>query len=125
MSELGGLFARIAVGTACGLAGGLVIAGALRVPAFVHGFENALTLALVVLLFHAGDALLAPSGLLAVTVAGLVVGNVKSPVDDDLREFKDQLTVLMIGAVFILLAAGIALKDIWALGWAASRCSPR
>ncbi len=117
MSEFGGLLARIAVGTACGLAGGLVIAGALRVPAFVHGFENALTLALVVLLFHAGDALLAPSGLLAVTVAGLVVGNVKSPVDEDLREFKDQLTVLMIGAVFILLAAGIALKDIWALGW--------
>jgi NhaP-type Na+/H+ or K+/H+ antiporter len=117
MSEVGGLFGRIAVGTLCGLGGGLVIAGALRTPALVHGFENALTLALVVLLFHASDFLLAPSGLLAVTVAGLVVGNVKSPVDEDLREFKDQLTVLMIGAVFILLAAGIALEDVWALGW--------
>lgn len=117
MNEVGGLVARVAVGSLCGLAGGLVIAGALRAPAFVHGFENALTLALVVLLFHASDFLLAPSGLLAVTVAGLVVGNVKSPVDEDLREFKDQLTVLMIGAVFILLAAGIALRDVWALGW--------
>jgi len=118
MGELGGLLARVAIGTVCGVAGGLVIAGALRMPSLVHGFENALTLALVVLLFHASDAILAPSGLLAVTVAGLVVGNVKSPMDEDLREFKDQLTVLMIGVVFILLAAGIALDDIWNLGWA-------
>lgn len=118
MGEVGGLFGRLAVGTITGVVGGLFIAGALRMPSLVHGFENALTLALVVLLFHGSDALMAPSGLLAVTVAGLVVGNVKIPVDEDLREFKDQLTVLMIGAVFILLAAGIELSDIWNLGWA-------
>ena len=118
MGEFGGLLWRLAIGTVTGVTGGLLIAGALRVPSFVHGFENALTLALVVLLFHASDAIVAPSGLLAVTVAGLVVGNVKSPMDEDLREFKDQLTVLMIGVVFILLAAGIALGEIWALGWA-------
>lgn len=116
VGELGGLVGRIAIGAVCGVVGGLVIAAALRLPAFVHGFENALTLALVVLLFHASDALVAPSGLLAVTVAGLVVGNVKSPMDEDLREFKDQLTVLMIGVVFILLAADIALQDLWSLG---------
>jgi hypothetical protein len=71
-----------------------------------------------VLIFHASEAAIAPSGLLAVTIAGLVVGNLKSPVDEDLREFKDQLTVLMVGAVFILLAADVALDDVWALGWA-------
>lgn len=118
MGEVGGLVGRVAVGTLFGVLGGLAIAAVLRLPTFVHGFENALTLALVVLLFHASDAVVAPSGLLAVTVAGLVVGNVKSPMDEDLREFKDQLTVLMIGVVFILLAADIALRDVWALGWA-------
>lgn len=112
------LLARVATGAACGVAGGFVIAGALRAPALVHGFENALTLALVVFLFHLSDFLIAPSGLLAVTVAGLVVGNLKGPVDEDLREFKDQLTVLMIGAVFVLLAADIAMADVRGLGWA-------
>ncbi len=112
------LLARVAVGIACGVAGGLAIAGSLRVPSLVHGFENALTLALVVLLFHVSDFFMAPSGLLAVTVAGLVVGNMRSPVDEDLREFKDQLTVLMIGAVFVLLAADIALPNVQGLGWA-------
>jgi NhaP-type Na+/H+ or K+/H+ antiporter len=117
VSEFGALFARLTVGVLCGALGGLLIAGLLRVPALVHGFENALTLALVVLLFHVSEFLMAPSGLVAVTAAGLVVGNLKSPVDEDLREFKDQLTVLMIGAVFVLLAADIGMEDVRALGW--------
>lgn len=117
VAELGVLLARLGVGTVAGIIGGLVIWGALRMPALVHGLENALTLALVVFLFFLSDFVLAPSGLLAVTVAGLVVGNLKSPVDEDLREFKDQLTVLMIGAVFVLLAADIGLADVTALGW--------
>ncbi len=115
--EFGALLARLTVGVLCGAAGGLLIAGLLRLPAVVHGYENALTLALVVFLFHISDHLIAPSGLVAVTVAGLVVGNMENPVDEDLREFKDQLTVLMIGAVFILLAADIGVGDIRALGW--------
>jgi NhaP-type Na+/H+ or K+/H+ antiporter len=117
LGEVGELVTRLGVGILCGAAGGLVITGLLRLPALVHGFENALTLALVVLLFHLSDYLTAPSGLLAVTVAGLVVGNLKSPVDEGLREFKDQMTALMIGAVFVLLAADVALSDIRALGW--------
>ncbi len=117
MNEVGALLGRLAVGALCGAAGGLIIAGLLRVPALVHGLENALTLALVVLLFHVSEYVTAPSGLLAVTVAGLVVGNLKSPVDEELREFKDQLTALMIGAVFVLLAADIELSDVYALGW--------
>ena len=117
VSELGALLGRVTVGVLVGAAGGLLLTGLLRLPSLVHGYENALTLALVVFLFHLSDFLMAPSGLVAVTVAGLVVGNMKSPVDEDIREFKDQLTVLMIGAVFILLAADIGPGDVAALGW--------
>jgi hypothetical protein len=53
-------------------------------------------------------------------VAGLVVGNLRSPVDEGLREFKDQLTALMIGAVFVLLAADVGLGEVAGLGWAAA-----
>ena len=60
---------------------------------------------------------MSPSGLLAVTVAGLLGGNLKSPVDEDLREFKDQMTVLLIGTIFILLAADVGLDELRALGW--------
>ncbi len=115
--EFGGLAARVGLGLAIGGIGGLVIAGLLRLPRLVHGYENALTLALVVFLFYLGDLLLPPSGLLAVTVAGLVVGGLQTPVDEDLREFKDQLTVLLVGAVFILLAANVGIEEMRRLGW--------
>ena len=69
------------------------------------------------LLFEACDTLMAPSGLVAVTVAGVVLGNLESRVVEDLREFKDQLTVLLVGMLFILLAADVALDDVRALGW--------
>ena len=115
-AEAWDLVLRLVFGIVFGVAGGLAIAGLLRVPALVRGLENVLTLALVTLLFQLGDYALSQTGLLAVTVAGLVVGNVKSPVAEDLREFKDQLTVLLIGAIFVLLAANVDLADVQALG---------
>ena len=59
---------------------------------------------------------MAPSGLVAVTVAGVVMGNLDTRVGRDLREFKDQLTVLLVGMLFILLAADVAFDDVRALG---------
>ena len=70
----------------------------------------------MVLLFEACDALMASSGLVTVTVAGVVLGNLETRVGRDLREFKDQLTVLLVGMLFILLAADVALDDVRALG---------
>jgi hypothetical protein len=115
-AEVWGLVLRLVVGTLLGVVGGLAIAGLLRLPALVRGLENVLTLALVTLLFHLGEYAFTQTGLLAVTVAGLVVGNVENPVAEDLREFKDQLTVLLIGFIFVLLAANVDLADVWALG---------
>jgi Trk K+ transport system NAD-binding subunit len=69
------------------------------------------------LLFQGCDAIVPHSGVLAVAVAGVVVGNVRTRVDRDLREFKDQLSVLLIGLLFILLAATVRIADVRALGW--------
>ena len=41
----------------------------------------------------------------------------RTRVDRDLREFKDQLSVLLIGLLFILLAATVRIADVRALGW--------
>jgi hypothetical protein len=60
---------------------------------------------------------LSHSGVLAVTLAGVVVGNTRSPVERDLREFKDQLTVMLIGLLFVLLAADVRFAQVQALGW--------
>jgi hypothetical protein len=68
-------------------------------------------------LFHGCDLIIPQSGVLAVPLAGVVVGNMATPVDRDLREFKDQLTILLVGLLFILLAADVSLADVRNLGW--------
>lgn len=110
---------RLGVGALIGAVGGLVIAGALRLRHLVpEGLENVLTLSLVLVLYQVADAVQVESGILAVTVAGLVVGNVRTHALRDLMEFKEQLTVLMIGVLFVLLAASVRLEDVRSLGWA-------
>jgi len=111
--------ARIGAGTVLGIAAGFVLSRMLRISRLLpDGFENVSVLSGVLLLYAGADALLSHSGVLAVTVAGVVVGNTRTPVERDLREFKDQLTVMLIGLLFVVLAADVRFEQVAALGWA-------
>ncbi len=107
-------------GALIGLVAGVLMVLMLRprrlVPA---GLENILILSLVIALFQISEVLRHESGLTTVVVAGMVVGNVKTRVSRDLLDFKEQLTVLMIGLLFVLLAADVRLRDVYELGWPA------
>ncbi len=70
-------------------------------------------------LFQLSDQVIPQSGILAVTVAGILVGNLGTQVDRDLRDFKDQMTIMLVGLLFILLVADIRWNDILELGPAA------
>jgi NhaP-type Na+/H+ or K+/H+ antiporter len=112
------LLFRIGFGAGVGALAGFVLASVLRLRRVVpEGYENIFVLASVLLLFQGCDEVVSESGILAVTVAGVVVGNLRSRYDRDLREFKDQLTVLMIGLLFVLLAADVRIEEVLALGW--------
>lgn len=111
--------ARIAAGSLLGVVAGFLLARALRISRLLpDGFENVFALSSVLLLYAGSEALLSHSGILAVTIAGVVVGNTRSPVERNLREFKDQLTVMLIGLLFVLLAADVRFEQVRALGWA-------
>jgi len=112
------LLLRLGFGSLLGVAFGLLTAGLLRWHHLVpEGLENMLTLALVLAVFQFSDAVLAESGIVVVTLAGLVVGNVKTHALEDLRDFKEQLTTLLIGMLFVILAADVRLAEIIDLGW--------
>ena len=109
---------RIAAGLVFGVVAGFGLAGILRVSRLLpEGLENVSVLSAVLLLYAGAEALLSQSGVLAVTVAGVVVGNTRTPIERDLREFKDQLTVMLIGLLFVLLAADVRYEQVVALGW--------
>jgi len=110
---------RIAAGSLFGLVAGFALARMLRISKLLpEGLENVSVLSGVLLLYAASEALLSQSGVLAVTVAGVVVGNTRTPLGRDLREFKDQLTVMLIGLLFVMLAADVRYEQVAALGWA-------
>jgi NhaP-type Na+/H+ or K+/H+ antiporter len=112
------LVASLGFGAFTGVIAGFALAALLRVRNIVpEGYENIFALAYVLLLYQGCDQFVSHSGILAVTAAGVVVGNLRTRVDRDLREFKDQLTVLLIGLLFVLLAADVRFEDVLALGW--------
>jgi len=108
---------RLVAGVVGGAVGGAVMALLLRIRGVVpEGLENVFTLALALAIFQITNALSPESGIVAVIVAGLVVGNSRTDVKHELKEFKEQLTVMLIGMLFVLLAADVRVADVVGLG---------
>lgn len=109
---------RLAFGVVLGLVTGGLLALLLRFRNLVpEGLENPFTLGWAMLVFQVANAVVHESGIAAVTVAGLVVGNTRHHVRRELQEFKEQLTVILIGMLFVLLVADVRVADVIALGW--------
>ncbi|TKW68285.1 MAG: sodium:proton antiporter [Paracoccus denitrificans] len=72
---------------------------------------------LVLAVFAVSDALLHESGLLAVTVMGLIIANANLPSYSEIYRFKEQATTLLLSGVFILLAANVDLRTLEMLNW--------
>jgi NhaP-type Na+/H+ or K+/H+ antiporter len=113
-----GIPTRILFGTVMGIVGGYVMAKLIAIERFIpEGLESVFTLAMLVLLFQITDAVLPDSGIMAAPIAGMVVGNTPSRPSRELKDFKEQLTVMLVGLLFILLAAHVELQEITQLGW--------
>ena len=77
-----------------------------------HYLLNVFALASVLGVFVLSDSFAHESGLLAVVVMGMVLGNSNSPYLKELLYFKESLSVLLISILFILLAANINIDDL-------------
>jgi NhaP-type Na+/H+ or K+/H+ antiporter len=109
---------RLGFGTLVGLLGGVLLVTLLKRRNVVpEGLENVFTLCMVLAMFQGANALLPESGIVAVTVAGVLVGNFQTYIQRELSEFKEALTVMLIGMLFTLLAADVRLDEVYALGF--------
>lgn len=77
-----------------------------------HYLLNVVSLSVVLLVFVESDIFAHESGLLAVVVMGMVMGNMNLPNIKELLYFKESLSVLLISILFILLAANINMSDL-------------
>lgn len=77
-----------------------------------HYLLNVVSLSTVLLVFVESEIFAHESGLLAVMVMGMVLGNGKLNNLKELLYFKESLSVLLISILFILLAANINMEDL-------------
>ena len=77
-----------------------------------HYLLNVVSLSVVLMVFVMSDAFAHESGLLAVVIMGMVMGNTNLPNIKELLYFKESLSVLLISILFILLSANINIADL-------------
>ncbi|AOW16566.1 cell shape-determining protein [Polaribacter vadi] len=80
-----------------------------------HYLLNVVSLSTVLLVFVESEVFAHESGLLAVVVMGMVLGNGKLKNLKELLYFKESLSVLLISILFILLAANINISELMLL----------
>lgn len=105
----------MAVASLLGAFGGLGLAFGFR-RGWVPEFMKVPVLFCVLLaVFAVSDGVLHESGLLAVTIMGIVIANARLASYEELRRFKEHATVLLVSGVFILLAASLDFSALAAL----------
>lgn len=107
-----GVIRAVLIGSLVGLlmAGLLVVL--LKRRMIPEHLQSPLTLMLVVAAFAASNVMQEESGLLAVTLAGVVLANQRMVNVTHIVEFKENLRVLLIASLFILLAARLSPGDL-------------
>ncbi|WP_046755238.1 cation:proton antiporter [Kordia jejudonensis] len=105
----------ILFGTTFGFTFAHALAYAINKKFIPHYLLNVVSLSAVLLVFVESEIFAHESGLLAVVVMGMVLGNGKLENIKELLYFKESLSVLLISILFILLAANINMEDLMLL----------
>lgn len=102
----------ILFGTTFGFTFAHALAYAINKKFIPHYLLNVVSLSTVLLVFVESEIFAHESGLLAVVVMGMVLGNGKLENIKELLYFKESLSILLISILFILLAANINMEDL-------------
>lgn len=112
------VFGRIVlVGATSGALAAFLLGEILRRHLIPEYLRNVLSLTLVFAVYAGADHLAHESGLLAVTVMGMVLANLKDTDIDDILDFKESLSILLISGLFIILAARVEFYQFKEIAW--------
>lgn len=116
-STVGALVTTVVIGGGLGAAAALILLTVMRRFLVPDGLQNPVSLMLVIGTYVLSNEFQAESGLLATTVMGVLLANQSRADVRHILEFKENLRVLLISALFIVLAARVRVEDITGLNW--------
>lgn len=111
---------RVAIGIVVGLVGAYAL---YKVAQIIKDQRNSiedleiLVIVSAVLIYAASNQLASESGVAAVAVAGIVLGNISFPYKREIKSFADEITPVVLSVVFIILAALVELNTILDILW--------
>ncbi|WP_417760615.1 cation:proton antiporter [Shewanella sp.] len=111
------LGSMLSIGLGIGALAGYLLGWVLRRNILPHYLTNTAVLTITLGVFVGSNLLQEESGLLTVTVMGILLANMRGVAIQAILEFKETLTVLLISALFILLAARLDSDAMLNLGW--------
>jgi NhaP-type Na+/H+ or K+/H+ antiporter len=106
----------ILIGGVIGAVAALALGFVLKRHLIAEYLRNVLALTLVFGVYALAEIVEHESGLLAVTIMGMTLANMKDVDIDDILDFKESLSVLLISGLFIVLAARIDINQLIAIG---------
>jgi NhaP-type Na+/H+ or K+/H+ antiporter len=107
-----GIMKTIFIGVLIGVAGEILLVQLLKRYWIPDYLQNPVALMLVVTVFTISEQFQIESGLFAVTVMGVFLANQKAVAVKHIIEFKENLRVLLIAALFIVLAGRLSVADL-------------
>ncbi len=109
----------LVIGLGLGLASGWLIRELMRRYLVPDYLQNAVVLAIVLLVFAGSNQLQPESGLVTVTILGMFLANQRHVTIKHVIEFKENLRVLLLSVLFIALASRIQpdFEQIKEVGW--------
>ncbi|MFC6974952.1 cation:proton antiporter [Halomicroarcula sp. GCM10025709] len=121
-----GLIQAFALRLGTGLLVGLVVAGLLYYllqyidlsPSDAPRNARLLTLAGALVAYAVANTIATEAGVAAAATAGIALGNIDHPYEEDIEEFKGDITLLVLSFVFIALAAQLSLDALIDVGLA-------
>lgn len=106
----------IASGVVLGVVAGYLFGQVLRKHWLPDYLRDYAALAMVLLVFTLAENVASESGLLAVTIMGVWQANMRGLQMEDILDFKESLTLVLVAGLFIVLAARIDLGALASLG---------
>lgn len=115
-----GVFSKmLLVGFSIGFLAGYTVGTLLRSPSMPKFLHNVFVLISVFAAFAVANTLQDEAGLLAVTLMGVWLANMRGVPVDRILNFKESLSLLLISGLFIVLGARLQLDELISLGFPA------
>jgi NhaP-type Na+/H+ or K+/H+ antiporter len=114
---LSGLAIAIATGVTLGVGGGYLLGKAFSKDYVPEFLKAPVTLAMVLVCYGFANQAQHEAGLLATTLLGMTMGNMQLRSIDELRRFKEYVSILLVSAIFIILTANLDTHILTRLDW--------